>query len=153
MDILAPQRGSRPRPSSRSWTEQAGRKACAIDGPSSEHQPEGVCLVPISTPRGEPFTAPAPTPPLLRPQQQRLIYQRRVALTRHFLQCQAVQDVDLAARIVNDPGGLDLACHFRDRGPAHPQHLGHELLRQIDGVATRTVGGLQQPSTKRASMP
>lgn len=47
-----------------------------------------------------------------------------IALTRSVLQTFAVDDVDVAATVLNDAAVLEAACSQRDAGAARAQHVG-----------------------------
>jgi hypothetical protein len=70
------------------------------------------------------------------------------ALAGSFSQARKVQHVDDAARIADQPGGLQFAGNLCYRRAADAEHFSKELLRQRDRCGPADLAGLQKPSAK-----
>src|SRR6266540_6924003 len=71
--------------------------------------------------------------------------QHAVAFAGALLDRRAIENLDLAARVPDQPGFLQRVGSERDRGPLAAEHVREKFLRQVDPVAFHRVGRLQQP--------
>src|ERR1051325_7793115 len=72
--------------------------------------------------------------------------QRVVALAGARLEAGAVGDLDAAALVADEPGARQLAGGHGDARTAHAEHLGEELLREVEFARADAVLGHQEPA-------
>src|SRR5215208_3856334 len=75
-----------------------------------------------------------------------LVADGEVALARGCLQAVAVHDGDAAAAVADESGLLEGTGALGDRGAADAEHLGEEVLGDLEAVGADPVIGLRQPS-------
>jgi len=68
-----------------------------------------------------------------------------VAFASGVLQPLDVDDGDMAAAIFDEAGLLERASYERNTWPAHPHHLSHEILRQVQFISDE-IAHPQQPA-------
>src|SRR5262245_15097382 len=71
-----------------------------------------------------------------------------VAFAGDIFERRAIDDVDEAAPVTDQAGGLEKAGGNGHGGAAHAEHLPQKLLRQRDGIGVDAVVGLQQPAAE-----
>src|SRR5579863_6206651 len=71
---------------------------------------------------------------------------RIVALARRRFQPGAVDDGNVAARVTNEPSGLQRLRGFRYRWPSRADHFCEQLLDELEVVASRSIGSCEQPA-------
>src|SRR5215213_6724870 len=74
-----------------------------------------------------------------------LVANGEVALARGRVQAVTVQDGDAAPAVADQSGLLEGTGALGDRGPAGAEHLGKEVLGDLEAVGADPVMGLRQP--------
>ena len=85
--------------------------------------------------------------PALAEQTVQLLGDHFVAFAAGRLQSLSIENGDHATVIINQPGLLEGARHGSHGGAAHAEHLGQELMRELELVSAHPVVAHQQPAT------
>ena len=77
-----------------------------------------------------------------------IVDNRLVALAGRVLQPHARENADLTANVADELSFSQRACGDGDRTSTHAQHVGEELVREVEMIRVRAVMRHQQPACR-----